>query len=413
MYKFDIIVLGVNMKVKINKLDNFGRGITYINDKICFVKDALPEEEVDITFIKEKSKYLEAQANSFITKSPLRIGPKCPYYNECGGCNLEHISLEEENKFKIQKVNELLRKFTDYDIKIECIKSNSEYNYRNKIILHSDGKVIGLYKDNSNDLISIDKCLLVNDKINYIINFIKDINNIKSIEIRTSNDEKEVLLNIIGDINDTDINKLLDVVDVLIVNNKVLSKKSSIITNIGNKKYYLSNKSFFQVNKETTKDLYDEVLNVVKSINPNKVLDLYCGTGSIGIYVSKYAKEIIGIEESKEAIEDANKNKILNSVDNISFINNKVEDEIDKFNNIDLIIVDPPRSGLDTKTKEQIKLIGPNSIIYVSCDPVTLMRDIKGLSDIYELKSIKLFNMFPRTYHCESVSVLERRNVEK
>ena len=142
-------------------------------------------------------------------------------------------------------------------------------------------------------------------------------------------------------------------------------------------------------------------------------MDLYCGTGSIGIYVSKYAKEIIGIEESKEAIEDANKNKILNSVDNISFINNKVEDEIDKFNNIDLIIVDPPRSGLDTKTKEQIKLIGPNSIIYVSCDPVTLMRDIKGLSDIYELKSIKLFNMFPRTYHCESVSVLERRNVEK
>ena len=399
------------MEVKIEKLDNFGRGITYIDNKICFVKNALPGEKVEIEIVTEKSKYLEAIVNKYISKSLLRIVPKCPYYDECGGCNLDHISLEEEDKFKVRKVNDLLKKYANSSIKAESIKSNGTYKYRNKIVLHSDGRVIGLYKGNSNDIIPIDRCLLVNDRINDIITLIRNINNIKSIEIRTSNDEKEALLNIKGNIDDDSIKSLLNEVDVLVVNDKVLSKKSSIITSIGNKKYYLSNKSFFQINKETTKDLYDEVLNIIKDIKPNKVLDLYCGTGSIGIYIADHVKEIIGVEYCKEAFEDACKNKELNNLKNISFINSKVENEISKFkDNFDLIIVDPPRSGLDKKTKNYLKLLDSKIIIYVSCDPVTLMRDIKDLYNSYELKSIELFNMFPRTYHVECVCLLYKRN---
>lgn len=398
------------MKVKIEKLDNFGRGITYINNKICFVENALIDEEVDITITKENSKYLEAIVNEYILLSPARITPKCPYYKNCGGCNLGHISLYNENSFKVKKVNDLLKKYTNSNIEIDSIKSNSEYKYRNKIILHSDGKIIGLYKDNSNDIIPIDRCLLVNDKINYIISLVKDLKNIKTIEIRTSNNEEEVLLNIDGDISGNDVDRLLKEVDVLIVNNKILSDRNSIITNIGNRKYYLSNKSFFQVNKETTKDLYDEILNIIKMVKPKRVLDLYCGTGSIGIYIADYVSEIIGVEVCKEAIDDANRNIKLNSLNNINFINNKVENEIDKFkNNFDLIIVDPPRRGLDNITKNNLKLISPKIIIYVSCDPSTLMRDISDLDDLFEAKTIKLFNMFPRTYHCESVCILERR----
>ena len=157
-----------------------------------------------------------------------------------------------------------------------------------------------------------------------------------------------------------------------------------------------------------TEKLYDEALKVVREDRPDNVLDLYCGTGTIGIYVSDYCKKIIGVDYNKSNIADANKNKELNKCKNIEFICDKVENQIDKFNNIDIVIVDPPRAGLDSKTKDYLKRISSKKIIYISCDPVTLMRDINDL-DSYSVKYIKPFNMFPRTYHVECVCLLERK----
>ena len=396
------------MQVEIVKLDNFARGITYINNKICFVYNALPKEIVEIEIIKETTKYLEAKVNNYIQKSPFRIEEECPYSNVCGGCSLNHICYNEENKFKFDKVKQLLDKYAAIDSKVvTSISYKERNNYRNKIILHGKDNILGLYKENTNEIIPIQKCLIVNPRINDIIKVLNTINNgIEEAIIKTSNDNSKIMISIKGDILDSSI--LLKLCDVLIVNDKYLTNNKKIETNIGNVKYLEGIDSFFQINNTLTKNLYDEVLLNVKDKNYNKCLDLYCGTGTIGIYISDYVKEVIGVDYNKSNINDAEENKKLNNVNNISFICDKVENKINEFNDIDLVIVDPPRAGLDSKTKEYLKQINSKEIIYVSCDPVTLARDIKDL-DTYKVKYIKVFNMFPRTYHCESVCVLERR----
>ena len=370
------------MQVKIEKLDSFGRGISHINSKICFIENALPNEIVEIEITKEKSKYQEAKVINYIETSKDRIEVDCPYYNKCGGCNLRHLSYEKENEYKENKVKELLKHIGNIDIKINNIVYGEEYNYRNKVTLHNSNNKIGYYEKNTRNIIPIDKCLLLDEKINNSIDKIKT--NDKEIIIRTSNDSNEILFN----------------------------EDKFIITNIGNKKYYLSKDSFFQINKFITKDLYDLVRKGIKK-RYNNCLDLYCGIGSIGIYISDLVNNVIGIDYNLSNIEDANKNKELNNIENISFICDKVENRIDSFKDIDLIIVDPPRSGLDNKTKRYLKEINPETIIYVSCDPATLSRDLNDLIDYYNIKEITPVNMFPRTYHVESVSVLSRRNVEK
>ena len=397
------------MEVKIEKLDNFGRGITYINDKICFVEDALENEIVDIEITNDKKKYQEAKVVNYISISNKRIEEECPFSKICGGCNLNHISYEDENKFKEEKLKQLVEKYTNIDSNlVQEITYDERNNYRNKIVLHGSNNKLGLYQKQSNDIVEIDKCILVDDRINEIITLLKNINkDIKEATIKISNDTKEVMVEVKGEVLDT--YELINTVDVLIINNEYLSDKKQIINPIGNKKYYESISSFFQVNKTLTEKLYNEALNVVKEDKPNTVLDLYCGTGTIGIYISDYCNKIIGIDYNKSNIEDANKNKELNNCNNIEFICDKVENQIDKFNNIDLIVVDPPRAGLDTKTKDYLKKINPEKIVYISCDPVTLVRDLNNLDETYKVSFIKPFNMFPRTYHCESITVLERR----
>jgi len=397
------------MKVKIYRLDDFGRGITYVNDKVCFVENALPDEIVEITITKEYKKYLEAKVLKYLDHSPNRVESKCPYFQECGGCNLWHIGFNNENRYKQEKIKNLLKKFTILqDINVSDTIYQEELGYRNKLTLHGKNKKLGLYKKETNDVIEIDKCLIANHKINTIIKELMNINkNISKVVIKTSNNQKYCLVEIKGEVKST--TSLEKIVDILIVNNQLLTKESSIMTTIGNKKYYQSSSSFFQINAFLTKYLYDEVLSTIKEIKPSKVLDLYCGVGTIGIYISDYCQEVIAIDYNESNILDANKNKILNNSQNISFICDKVENQINNFTDIDAIIIDPPRKGLDLKTKKYINKLKPKTVIYISCDPVTLTRDLNDLSLIYNIKYIKPFNMFPKTYHVECVCVLSRR----
>ena len=396
------------MKVEVLKLDNFGRGITYINDKICFMENALPNEVVEIEIIKETSKYIDAKVINYIEKSPLRIEEECPYSSICGGCNLNHICFNEENKFKLDKVKGIMEKFANIDSNlIKGIVYHDRNHYRNKITLHGKDNEIGLYKEKTNEILPINSCLIVNPKINEIIKVLNFLSKeISEVIIKTSNDNSKVMVKITGTIDN--INLLKKLCDVLIINDECITDNHVIETNIGNKKYIEGIDSFFQVNNTLTKELYDEVLENVKDKVFNNVLDLYCGAGTIGIYISDYVNKIIGIDYNKSNINDAKENAKLNNLNNIEFICDKVENKINEFNDIDLVIVDPPRAGLDNKTKNYLKEINPERIIYVSCDPITLARDIKDL-DTYKVNYIKVFNMFPRTYHCESVCILERR----
>ena len=399
------------MEVKIEKLDNFGRGITYLNNKICFVENAYPEEIVEIEIVKENKKIIEAKTIKVITKSNNRVESKCPYSNICGGCNFSNLKYEEELIYKTEKVKDLISKYTGLNNIVEDTNYINEYNYRNKIILHGKNNKLGLYEENTNNIVEINECLLVNNKINEIIKILKEENiSIEEALIKTSNDEKEVLVSIKGKINNID--KLKDKCTVLIINDELKTTNSSIITNIGKYKFYESEKSFFQINKDLTEKLYDEALKIVEKVKPNKLLDLYCGTGTIGIYVSGFSNEIIGIDYNKSNINDANKNKELNNLNNISFICDKVENQIDNFKDIDMIIVDPPRKGLDQKTKEYLNTIKAKHLVYISCDLITFSRDINDLLENYEVEYIKPFNMFPKTYHVENVAYLKLKNTK-
>ena len=400
------------MRVKIEKLDHYGRGITWIDNKICFIPNSLPREVVDIDIITNKKKFMIGSVNDYIELSSDRVNNLCPFYNKCGGCSTMHMKYDLENKFKYDKVCELVEKFTNLDRSIvkECVY-DKEYNYRNKIVLHCNNKELGLYEEDSHKLIPIDECFLVNNKINRIISYLKQFvknNTVSEIMIRVGNITNEVMVSINGEVND--FFHLLEIVDVLVINEKTVSKKSEITSIIGNKKFLVSDNAFFQVNGVLTKKLYDEVYSAIKSNDCKNVLDLYCGTGTIGIYISELVDKVLGIEAVRDAVNDANYNKKINRCENISFISGRVEDILSGVDTkFDTIIVDPPRSGLDNTVIGDIYKIRPKTLIYVSCEPSTLMRDLKLLNKIYDVEYIKPFNMFPKTYHVECVCLLKLR----
>ena len=401
------------MKLTIEKLDNFGRGIAYINDKICFIENALPGEEVEVKINNEKKKFYEAEAITILKESPLRIETECPYSRVCGGCQCNHMCYNAENNFKIEKIKSLLQKYGSLkEIKMNSFLYHDRNHYRNKIVLHGKNNELGLYQKESNQIIPISSCLLGNETINEMIQIIRKNNYcIQECTIKTSNDQKSIMVSITGEIQTPE--ELLKKVDVLEINGEYLTEKHSILTNIGKKKYYEGLSSFFQVNPNVTKDLYDLILEEVKGKKYKECLDLYCGCGTIGIYISDYVESIIGIDNNPSNIKHANLNKELNQCKNMKFILGDVEENIHNFKNIDLIIVDPPRSGLDSKTRSFITKINPKEIIYVSCDPVTLSRDLNELQENYTIREVNVLNMFPRTYHVETVSVLYRKTIEK
>lgn len=392
------------MKLKVENLDHQGRGIAKENGKVYFIENALPNEEVEVEPIKEKKNIVNAKVIKYYKKNDeLRTKPLCPYYGICGGCDLMHI--KDQNKYKLDKLNNIMHKYVNENIKVNEVVELNKYNYRNKITLQVKNNKIGLYKKETNDIIEIDKCLLVKDEINDIIKIIKENQNLNGIEQIIIKYMQEVMVTFIAT-NNIDIEYLKPYVDSIYVNEKLMYGKAKIYEKMDNYKFLISSESFFQVNTSLALSMYNYINDCINKTNV--IFDLYCGTGTIGIFVSNKANKVIGLEINDKAIKDANENKNINNINNIEFINANASNIKQKTNyKPDVIIVDPPRSGLDDKLINDIKNLNPKQIIYVSCDPMTLARDLKKLD--YEIVSIKGFNMFPNTYHVESVSILHRK----
>lgn len=393
------------MRLKIDGFDHQGRGIAHYNNKVYFIFNALPDEEVEIEILKEKKNIVTGKVIKYYKKNDdLRTDTKCPFYGICGGCDIMHI--KDQNGYKLDKLNNIINKYVDKNIKVLDVVNLNEYNYRNKITLQVCNNEIGLYKKNSNDIVCIDKCYLVDDRINKIIDLIKknqNLNGIKQIVIKCMD---ESMVTFIGDDN-VNYDYLKSVVDSIYVNKKNVYGKSKITVYMGNFKFLVSSESFFQVNTLVANAMYNYIDSLIDKTNV--IFDLYCGTGTIGIFVSNKANRVIGLEINSEAVRDANENKKINNINNIDFYEGDASSIVKKTDlKPDVIIVDPPRSGLDDKMIMDINKLLPKKIIYVSCDPMTLARDLKRL-DNYNIISIKGFNMFPNTYHVESVTLLERK----
>lgn len=394
--------------IKIDSLDHYGRGISKLDGKIVFIENALPNEVVEIKILKEKKKYIEGNVSNYIKTSEERVNVDCPYYNSCGGCNIMHLSYDNQLKFKQDKLENIVHKYLDKDFRINNIVGcKNDKFYRNKVTFQVKENV-GFCNNITYDVINIDNCLISDKLINNSIKYLKKLNlkEINKITCRTGSNELMVIIET--------TNPNLDITQVKEIANSIYLKVNDKFIHIyGNKniyeklddfKYIISPDSFFQVNIDTCKKLYRKIKEYVGS-NKN-IIDLYCGTGSIGIFVSN-ENNVIGIEINESAIIDAKINKEINNIDNIKFI---CGDSGKKLKNLnfkpDIIIVDPPRSGLNKETIENILNFDAQEIIYVSCDPMTFVRDLNILKNSYKIKEITPFDMFPNTYHVESLAHL-------
>jgi len=394
-------------KLRVIDMNHQVYGIIKVNNRVIFVKDVIPGDVVDIEIIKNYKNYSIGEVVNFIEKSNNHDSVKCNYYDLCGGCQISHVKHDNQLEFKVNKVKNIFNKYLKVDVNPEIISVNS-YNYRNKVVFHVCDDKIGFYKQGTNDLIEINKCLLLDNRINELIKLFNklDLTYIEKITVRTTS--KEVMVVFYGFIDKIDILKeKVDSIILINIKEKLLYGKSYIKEQINDLKFIISHNSFFQVNTYAMIKLYDKVVEYANLSKDDSVLDLYCGTGTIGIYLSKYCKDVLGIEIIENAIKDANINKELNNIDNISFICGDVGKLIDSEYKQDVLVVDPPRVGLDKKTRKVILDNEYKRVVYVSCDPMTLVRDLSDLSKKYEIKDVTLVDMFPNTYHVESVVLLE------
>lgn len=395
--------------LEIEKLDHQGRGISKINGKVIFIPNAYIGETVEVEVIKDTKKYMEGKVIKYIKTSSDRIKYNCPYYHECGGCNIAHINYKKQLEFKKNTVIDIFKRYANLDINPNICESEDNIHYRNKAVFHVENNKKGFYKDETNQLVPIDNCLLLNKKLNNVIDsFTKrlDISEFKEILLRTNGEEVLAKFTSDNELLNTNI-VLRDKEDKEGEDATKYIKENAIIFNLGKYKYAVTSDSFFQVNTKQTIRLYDKVREYVGKGKIEATLDLYCGTGTIGIYISDLCNRVIGVEVNKSSVTCANYNKLLNKIDNIEFIEGDVSTIINNEMNPDLIVVDPPRSGLDNKTISIIKQIKPKKLIYVSCNPMTLARDIQKLSEEYKINDIELFDMFPNTHHVESVCSLD------
>jgi 23S rRNA (uracil1939-C5)-methyltransferase len=391
------------MELKVIDMDHQGSGITKIDHKISFVPKTITGDVIDADIYKEYKNYNILKLNKIITPSSKRINPICPYYNTCGGCNISNLKYEDQLSFKKDKVKNIFKKYLDIDINPRVIPSIKEYNYRSKITYHNDSNLglVSIY----NSIIDVDKCSLVSDRINELYNLIKreDISKLKTVTIKEC--DNGLMLIIDGKLN---IDNIKDKCISIYENNKCIYHKEDGYIKLNNLKFLISDKSFFQINTSNITNLYDEIINLANFKKEDNVIDLYCGVGSISLYISKYVNSVLGIEIVDKAIEDAKENAKLNNIENTKFICGDVSKLINDNLNGNVIIVDPPRVGLDKNTRNIINNSNTGKLIYVSCDPMTLARDIKEL-DNYKLKDITLVDMFPQTHHVENVVILERK----
>ncbi|HIP43475.1 MAG TPA: class I SAM-dependent RNA methyltransferase [Aquifex aeolicus] len=417
------------LRLNIEKLVYGGYGFSKINGKAVFVRYAAPKELVDAEIIKEKKDFSEAVVRNIVLSSPSRREAPCPYYGICGGCQIQHITYEEQLNAKREILLESLQrigKLKEIDYRGE-IPSQKEFNYRVRIQFKIQNGKIGFFRWDRREVVDIEECLLAHEKINYLIpnlrEIMKAINDLQEIHVHYSPTRDEAVLKFVS-ITHTDeglIQSLLEnalpewVVGVgnygklgstLVKRYKV--GREHIFMDVEKWKFRVSNDSFFQVNYTLWKEFIREVIDLAKGYK--RGVDLHSGVGFFTIPLSEKGNFIEGADANPSAVKDAEYNAKLNNRENVIFTEatayKYLKRRIGEI--IDLVVVDPPRSGL---LKEEVDLLlknKPEKVVYISCNPSTFARDVRMLAKGgYKLSSVKLIDNFPQTYHIESIALLE------
>ena len=430
-----------------------GEGIAKIDNFTIFIPNAIKGEKIKVLIVKVLSSHAFGKIVEIIDKSDYRKESDCTTYKRCGGCSLRHIDYKQTLKMKQNAVQSLVNKTLKNKINVqETLGMENPYHYRNKaqypLGKDKDGNpVIGVFANRTHEIIPINKCMIQNQQTEEIAQFIFDFiveNNISIYDERT---RKGLVRHIVTKIGI----KTNEIMCILVINGDTIPKEKKLVENVSkrfpnvktivkniNKKntnvilgdkninlygngyikdilgeytFKISSLSFYQVNPIQAERLYDLGVKEANISKENTVFDLYCGIGTISLFMSKYAKKVYGIEIVEEAIEMAEENAKLNEVNNTEFIAGDVEEvltDLIENRNVkpDIIMVDPPRKGLDDTSIKNILNTSPKKVVYISCNPATLMRDLAKLEDKYEVLSITPVDMFPFTSHVECVAVL-------
>ncbi|PLS14741.1 23S rRNA (uracil(1939)-C(5))-methyltransferase RlmD [Bacillus sp. M6-12] len=435
----------------IKRLGINGEGVGYFKRKVVFVPGALPGEVIVAEATKVHPKFTEAKIKKIRKQSPDRVAPPCPVYEECGGCQLQHLRYSRQLVEKRDIVVQSLERHTKFPIETldirETIGMEDPWNYRNKsqfqVGLREGNVIAGLYGLNSHNLIDIPNCAVQHASSNRVTTVVKKI--LKDLSISIYNEKKKkgavrtvitrvgfqtgevqvVIVTLTEELPKKEklvqaIKEQLPEVKSLVQN--VNDKHTSLIfgektvhlageqvinETLGDLSYELSARTFFQLNPIQTVKLYDEVKKAAALTGKEKVVDAYCGVGTIGLWLSDGAKEVRGMDTIKESITDARKNAARHNRSNVSYEVGKAEQIVPKWIKEgwkpDVIVIDPPRTGCDDALLQTILKTKPKKVVYVSCNPSTLARDLQTLSKLYKVEYIQPVDMFPQTSHVEAV----------
>ena len=424
------------LTVKIEDYDHEGRGIAIYDGFPIFIEKALLNETLLVTINYINSSYAKAYINKIVIPSPFRNDNVCPYYNECGGCNIFHMDYEEQLRFKKNMVIKTFKNVARMDVEVaDVVRNPHPYHYRNKIIVpfgKRNGHVIsGFYEAKSHNIIPQDSCLIENELARPIINLIKNELEERNVSIYDENTHKGLVRNVM--LRATKNNDLMLVLIVTKKNpvlNIILAKcydtykeiksvylnindnKTNVILNqngfihlygekyiieeINNLKFMVHPNSFLQVNHDQAQAMYNKALSYIAD-SSNNVIDAYCGIGSISLNLTQKAGHVYGIEIVPQAVVNANENKKIKKLVNIK--------------DIDTIVVDPPRKGCEKKFLDTIIKMKIRKIIYISCLTQSLARDAKYLSEFgYQIDEVTPFDLFSHSYHTENVCLLTLKN---
>ena len=445
-----------NQEYIVDIIDNGfeGEGIAKIDNFTIFIPGTIKGEKVKIIIVKVLSSHGFGKIVEIIEKSQARQDVDCNTYKRCGGCNLRHVKYEETLKMKQNAVQSLVNKTLKNKLQVkETVGMENPLHYRNKaqypIGINKQGEpVIGVFANRTHEVIPIDNCLIQNKKSEEIAKFIIEFIKEKNISIYDEKTGKGLVRHIVTKVGI----KTGEIMCVIVINGHKIPNESELVENLktrypeikaivkninikntnvilgkeninlygngyiedilGEYKFKISPLSFYQVNPVQAEKLYNLGVSMAEITKDDVVFDLYCGIGTISLFMSKFAKKVYGIEIVEEAVKMAKENAQNNNVSNTEFFAGDVEIVLDDLINnkglkADVVMFDPPRKGLDKKSIDNILNIRPKKIVYISCNPATLIRDLADFENEYDIKTIIPVDMFPFTSHIECCSVLQ------